>query len=576
MKKSFILMALFVFGVSISQVGIGTTDPKGALDITTSNNLGVVLPRVSSIEAVTDGSSNPPVDGTMVYDTSRNSTCFYSQGKWDCIKRDASGSAYISNESQEFSDSNTTFIKAINPDTGDNFSRAIAISGDGNYLAVGAERESGNGINPNDNSVSESGAVYIYHYNGVTWQVLQYLKAPIIEANDRFGFSVSLDYDGSTLAVGSLLDDSDSSGINNDATNNNGNDIGAVHLYKRTGGTYTHQTYFKPSNPSNGDQFGGSVALSLDGKTLAVGSWREDGSANTVNGPDDDALVDVGAAYVFYNGITGWYQQAYIKPPNPDFIDRFAFYFALSGDGKTLVVSAYFEDGGAQAVNGDFNDNTASASGAAYVFERSNNEWNYTTYLKASNTNAGDYFGESIAISADGTIIAIGATIEDGGSTGVNGPDNNDVINSGAVYVFSKNYGSWQQQAYIKSPSPDSSDIFGRSVSLNGTGDKLVIGVPLEDSASNTINGDTTNNGVQDSGALFLYQRSGNCWQLKTYFKAFNPSVTDLFGINSVINTDGNVIIGGAFYEDSDSSGVTSTTNDNQPNTGAVYIYTAN
>ncbi len=57
-----LVVAFFFFSyTSLSQVGINTTNPRGTLDVTSVDNTGLVLPRVSSIEAVTDGNGNPPV-----------------------------------------------------------------------------------------------------------------------------------------------------------------------------------------------------------------------------------------------------------------------------------------------------------------------------------------------------------------------------------------------------------------------------------------------------------------------------------------------------------------------------------
>ena len=82
-------------------------------------------------------------------------------------------------------------------------------------------------------------------------------------------------------------------------------------------------------------------------------------------------------------------------------------------------------------------DNTAASAGAAYVFERSGTRWTPRTYAKASNTNAGDFFGYSLALSADGATLAVGATQEDSAATGIGGNEaDNAASAAGAVYVF--------------------------------------------------------------------------------------------------------------------------------------------
>jgi len=74
--------------MGFSQVGINTTTPQGALDIQ-SDNLGLVLPRVSSLENVTNNNSGLAEDGTVVYDLSRNEICLRIDNKWFCIASDA-------------------------------------------------------------------------------------------------------------------------------------------------------------------------------------------------------------------------------------------------------------------------------------------------------------------------------------------------------------------------------------------------------------------------------------------------------------------------------------------------------
>ena len=106
---------------------------------------------------------------------------------------------------------------------------------------------------------------------------------------------------------------------------------------------------------------------------------------------------------------------------------------AVSGD--TVVVGAPEEDSSATGVNGDQSNNSASDSGAAYVFVRSGTTWSQQAYLKASNTEPYDDFGYSVAVSGD--TVVVGASREDSNATGVNGDQaNNDLVYAGAAYVF--------------------------------------------------------------------------------------------------------------------------------------------
>jgi hypothetical protein len=98
----------------------------------------------------------------------------------------------------------------------------------------------------------------------------------------------------------------------------------------------------------------------------------------------------------------GFQQQSYLKASNTGAEDEFGFSVAISGD--TLVVGAYLEDSSAVGVNNP-DDDTAIDAGAAYVFTRSGASWTQQAYLKASNTEAEDRFGHSVAISGDTIVV---------------------------------------------------------------------------------------------------------------------------------------------------------------------------
>ena len=192
--------------------------------------------------------------------------------------------------------------------------------------------------------------------------------------------------------------------------------------------------YFKAANVTRGDQFGESIALSDDGRTLAVGVPFEDSAAVGLNGnPNNEDAAESGAVYVFTLTVGPvWVQQAYLKASNAQAGDRFGTQVALDGD--TLAVGAPFEDG--NGVGGQAN-NTAPAAGAVYVFRLADGAWSQQSYVKASNAAFADRFGFSVALSEDGATLAAAANEESRGSTGVNGdPNGPQVVESGAVYVY--------------------------------------------------------------------------------------------------------------------------------------------
>ncbi len=211
------------------------------------------------------------------------------------------------------------------------------------------------------------------------------------------------------------------------------------------------QAYLKASNTGAEDLFGYDVAIS--GDTVVVGSQNEDSNATGINGDQSsNSRVNSGAVYVFTRSGTAWSQQAYLKASNTGGGDIFGYSVAISGD--TLVVGALNEDSDATGINGNQNNNRASRAGAAYVFTRSGAVWSQQAYLKASNTDADDCFGWYVAIS--GNTVVVGADVEDGGATGINGDQSdNSAFNAGAAYVFTRSGAVWSQQAYLKASNTD-------------------------------------------------------------------------------------------------------------------------
>ncbi len=140
------------------------------------------------------------------------------------------------------------------------------------------------------------------------------------------------------------------------------------------------------------------------------------------------------------------------------------------------MIGAYLEGSSATGVNGDQSDNSAIGAGAAYVFVRdSQGIWSQQAYLKASNTDAQDWFGYSVAISGD--MIVVGTPYEDSPMTSANENEHDTAAsNCGTAYVFVRDDqgGNWSQQALLKASSTEPIFMFGRSLAISG--DMLVIG----------------------------------------------------------------------------------------------------
>ena len=331
---------------------------------------------------------------------------------------------------------------------GDQFGFSVALSADGSTLVAGAVSEDSNatGINGNqtDDSAVSAGAAYVFARAGNSWAQQGYVKGANTGRGDLFGYGVGLSADGSTMAMTGYDEDGSGKGVNpvddNDLTG-----TGAVYAFERTGGTWRQTGYFKGSRSQRNDALGYTVAVSADGSTIAAGAGEEGCLNGGVNpaGCDVDTFPDhlqaasAGAAYVWARSGDTWTEQAFIKASNPELEDWFATRLALSADGSRLLVGAPMEDSAARGLNGRQEDNSALDAGATYLFTRTGTTWSRHSYIKASNADAFDEFGSSVALSGDGRTVVVGARMESGAATTANGNQNdNEAGQSGAAYVF--------------------------------------------------------------------------------------------------------------------------------------------
>lgn len=477
------------------------------------------------------------------------------------------------------------YMKPPAPDFGDQFGMDVAVSDDGRTVAVGALNE--------DSTVVNSGTVYVFAQDAEgAWSQQATLKASNAGGADLFGAEVALSANGSTLAVGAPYEASSATGVNGDETDNSADASGAVYVFTRdASGAWTQQAYVKASNTEIGDEFGigddrfgTAIALSDDGNTLAVGAYLEDSNAMGVGGdPFNNDARESGAVYVYERDQNGaWSHEAYLKASNAGVEDTFGQALALAGDGNTLAVGAQRENGSATGVGGADDDN-AEDSGAVYVYARDGNAgWVHQAYVKASNTEAADRFGNALALSADGNTLAVGAVAEDSVATGVSagttgGADNNR-INSGAVYLFLRDEsGTWAQEAYVKASNTDRNDEFGASLALSGDGQVLSVGAGGEGSGATGVSVDGTgefDNAAFRSGAVYVFARdAANAWVQRSYVKATNSGQDDWFGLSVSLSADGETLVVGAPGEDGGSGGINGADNDNRSNSGAAYLY---
>lgn len=319
--------------------------------------------------------------------------------------------------------------------------------------------------------------------------------------------------------------------------------------------------YFKSSDSQNGDWFGEDVAVSDDGRMMAVAARGDD--SGVAADPGDDDANGSGAVYVFERDDDGnWSEAWFLKAAVPGVGDGVGYSLAISGDGTTIAVGAISEDGGSSGIDGDPNDDSLAASGAVYVFERDALGWSQRAYVKASNTDAGDLFGYAVALDDDGDTLAVSTSWEESAATGIDGDQLDDSApHAGAAYLFARDaMGIWSQRAYIKASNTEEWDSFGSSVALSGDGNTLAVGATGESSASPGINGDEDDDGsANSSGAAYVFTRDATDeWTQQAYVKAANPTVSAYFGASVALSDDGDTLAVGATrgVEDNYAAGV--------------------
>jgi hypothetical protein len=333
------------------------------------------------------------------------------------------------------------------------------------------------------------------------------LQQAMLSANDPastdyLGYSVAISSDGNTAIVG--------------AYNKNGA-AGAAYIFIKSGIIWSQQSKLVASDAAGSDQFGYSVAISGDGNTVIVGAPYED-TSRTNNG----------AAYVFTRSGSTWSQEDKLLASDRQNDDIFGWSVAISDDGNTSIIGAYFED-----------TNPYTENGAAYVFTRSGSSWSQQAKLLASDRESSDYFGYSVSISDDGNTASISAYRED---TSPN-------TDNGAAYIFTRSGSTWSQQAKLLTSDKADGDQFGYSVSISSDGNTVIVGVAFEDTSPNN-----------NQGAAYIFTRSGSVWTEQAKLLASDRANTDYFGWSVDINSNGYVAIIGAYNKNS--------------STGAAYIFT--
>jgi hypothetical protein len=184
-------------------------------------------------------------------------------------------------------------------------------------------------------------------------------------------------------------------------------------------------------------------------------------------------------------------------------------------------------------------------------------------FLKPSSSEINDFGGWSVAM--DGNTAVVGAVGEDGVG--------NSVSAAGAAYVYVRSGYRWILQATLRAAQPDEEDHFGYSVAIHGS--TIIVGVPYEDSASRSINGDEADNLAENAGAAYVFVRNGSQWTRQAYLKASNADPGDQFGKSVAIH--GNRVLVGAWLEDGNGPASNDDpANNDAEDSGAVYSFFRN
>jgi len=480
--------------VVTSNVGIGTDTPDFDLDVRGTANVGTMI--ATSVSG----------DGGLL--TGLTSTL-----------QEAADSGNVTSNTVQFSNAITSLVVSSNIVVGGNVT-ATSLLGDGSGLtgisSGGFTVNSGNAVRTTGNvgigtnvplqkldvhgNVNTTGNLYFSNtlsieYSTVSAGVWTQVGADIDgeAAGDYFGYSVALSSDGTILAVGASL---------NDGTT--GSNAGHVRVYNYSGGAWT-QLGGDIDSEAAGDNFGYSVALSSDGSRLAVGATGNDNNFN----------INVGHVRVFdWDENQSTWTQVGTDIDGEASGDRFGWSVALSSDGSRL------------AVGGLYNDANGSNAGHVRVFDLVEGAWTQVG-TDIDGEAAGDDFGGSVALSSDGIRLAVGGRGNDG-----NGADAGHV----RVFDWDENQSTWTQVG-DDIDSEAAGDNFGWSVALSSNGTRLAAGGYVNDG------------GGTWAGHVRVFDLVGSTWTQVGADKD-GEAAFDYFGWSVALSSDGSRLAVGAPYND--------------------------
>jgi hypothetical protein len=354
---------------------------------------------------------------------------------------------------------------------GDQFGYALAAAG--NTILVGAPTKTVGGN-------ANQGAVYAIAFTGGRWVLQAELTAADGAAGDAFGSALT--FVGNTALIGAV------------GKAFGGQELqGAVYVFTFDGTSWAQTAELAGNDGAAGDAFGVSVALT--GNTALIGASNKTIASHTFQG----------AVYVFgFNG-TSWVEQAELTTSNGATEDSFGRSLAVSGN--TAIIGASTKTVAGHALQG-----------AAYIFAFNGVTWLPHAELTASDGEANDSFGFSVAIS--GNMALVGCAGKDVGAN----------FSQGAVYAFTSNGSTWTQQAELTASDGAQLDLFGTSVAF--AGNTAVIGAP-----SKLV-------GATAQGGAYLFTTDGTSWTQQAELLAHDGATNDGLGGSAAILRNNEAVVG--------------------------------
>lgn len=366
---------------------------------------------------------------------------------------------------------------------GQTFGTSVSISG--YYALIGAPDDDESGFN--------SGAAYIWHWNGTSWQQVAKLLASDGAAGDKFGTSVSLL--GDVALVGAAFDDGESE------------NSGSAYFFRRRfdDGEWIEEAKVSASDGGPNALFGSSLSLSGDRALIGApyhpfdsdpssasayvfrfsaspdgNQWHEqqklsghDGNAFGAAVSMSDDMAVVGApGHSLYSASDG---AAYLFRRDGDLWSHLATVNGEPGESLGSSVSLF---GSMALIGAPASEND---SGSAYFLNWDGAQWNKEAQLTAPDGGLGDQFGRSVSLLGEMALV---------------GAENPLSHSKGAAYLFAWDGQQWNQDATFLATDSDSGDEFGASLSLSAN--QVLIGAPFDDDPIVGAN----------SGAAYLYDLS--------------------------------------------------------------------